>query len=303
MTRSDTDWRGGVLLIDKPSGPSSFDVVRRIRRHLGTKKVGHTGTLDPMADGLLVVCLGDATRAVPFLTAVDKTYEARVRLGLVSDTYDAEGECVRVTDRNECLTLKTEFIEATLGRFRGEIQQKPPVFSAIKIEGERAYAKARRGEAVEMPLRTVHIHQCVLQGRCDDEVSLLIRCSKGTYIRSIAHDLGQALEVGSVLVGLRRIEVGGLRVSDAVTLEALCERSMADARQMCLGVGDALPNWSRVVLSETQAYRVRTGQRLEASELPASNFLAYSAKGDLLALMKGTAENGETKILRGFPTV
>ena len=300
---TEADWRGGVLLIDKPSGPSSFDVVRVIRRHLKTKKVGHTGTLDPMADGLLVVCIGDATRAVPFLTAVDKTYLAKIRLGVTSDTYDAEGTCTRVTSKDEVTALATASIQAALGLFSGEIQQKPPMYSAIKIDGERSYARARRGEQVDMPSRTVHIHRCELQERTEDEITVLVHCSKGTYIRSIAHDLGESLNTGGVLIGLRRLSVGQLSVDDATDLQTFSAQSLEVAQAGCLTVGDALKDWPRVHLNESQAHRIRTGQRLSMAKLPARNFLAYDAQNRLLALMKGTADDGQTKILRGFPTV
>lgn len=296
-------WRGGVLLVDKPTGPSSFDIVRAVRRHLGTKKVGHTGTLDPLAGGLLVVCVGEATRVVPFLTAVDKRYIGRIQLGLVSDTYDSEGTCQRIMDVESITALSTSKVESALHGFRGDINQTPPSFSAIKIDGERAYTKARRGEQVEMPTRSVRIHRCELLGRKRDSITLDIECSKGTYIRSIAHDLGQTLNTGAVLTGLRRVSVGGLQVDKAIPLDQLLALSQEEARDRCIAVGDALPDWPRVQLDARQTQRIQNGQTLEWKELPSESFLAYSPQNRLIALMQGCSDKGETKILRGFPTV
>ena len=300
---TESPWRGGVLLVDKPSGPSSFDIVRAVRRQLGIKKVGHTGTLDPLAGGLLVVCVGEATRIVPFLTAVDKRYIASIQLGLISDTYDSEGACRRVMDIESINGLSTSKVETALDDFRGEIKQQPPSFSAIKIDGERAYTKARRGEQVEMPTRTVRIHRCELLGRDCDTITLDIECSKGTYIRSIAHDLGQLLHTGAVLTGLRRMSVGALPVDEAIPLDEFLALSQDEARGRCVAIGDALPNWPRVQLDERQTRRIQNGQTLEWSDLPNESFLAYNPQNRLIALMQASSDNGETKILRGFPTV
>ena len=202
----------GILKIDKPAGVTSHDVVRTVRRQMGQREVGHTGTLDPMATGLLVLTLGKATRIGRFLEAAEKAYVGRVALGEATDTYDAEGTVVAsapVPDLDEA-TVRS----AVVG-FQGPLAQRVPLFSAVKVGGERLHAKARRGDVVEAPIREVHIHDIRLTGWTKPALDIEVVCSKGTYIRTLATQIGDALGLPAHLVQLRRTRVGPHEVDDA----------------------------------------------------------------------------------------
>ncbi|WP_420454415.1 tRNA pseudouridine(55) synthase TruB [Rubrivirga sp.] len=217
----------GALLVDKPGGITSFGVVKKVRWALGVKKVGHAGTLDPMATGLLIVLVGrDATRQQDRFMGLPKVYTGTVRLGQTTTTYDAEGDVETEADASG---VTDAAVEAALGAFRGEIEQRPPVFSAIKKGGERLYKKARRGEAVEIEPRPTTVYSFEVTGRRGDDVDVRVECSKGTYVRSLAHDLGQALGVGGHLVALRREAIGPFEVSEAFELDALVEAARLPA--------------------------------------------------------------------------
>lgn len=207
-----------VLLVDKPAGWSSFDVIRKLRKILGVRKIGHAGTLDPMATGLLICLVGRATKLMEQVMGLPKAYTGTLRLGEVTPSYDAETD---VTERADWSHLTQADLEAARQAFLGEITQVPPVYSAIKVEGERLYKKARRGEDVEVPSRTVTIDAFELTGWEGPDVSFEVHCSKGTYIRSIAHDFGQRLGVGAHLVALRRTAIGPYDVADAWTIPKL----------------------------------------------------------------------------------
>jgi tRNA pseudouridine55 synthase len=207
-----------VLLVDKPKGWTSFDVIRRLRRTLGVRKMGHAGTLDPMATGLLIVLVGRATKLMNRFMMLPKVYEGTLRLGEVTPTYDAESE---VTERRDATVITESALESARTRFLGEIEQQPPAYSAVKVGGERLYKKARRGEEVERPLRKVRIDEFDILDRQGVDVSFRVRCSKGTYIRSLAHDLGTALGVGAHLVALRRTAIGSYTVDHAWTIAGL----------------------------------------------------------------------------------
>lgn len=212
-----------VLVVDKPAGPTSHDVVARIRRAVGHSRVGHTGTLDPAATGVLVVCLGRATRLVRFLQAGTKTYAARIQLGIETDTQDATGVELARTDASH---LDEHTVCGALTAFQGRFEQVPPMVSAVKVDGERLHAKARRGETVERAARPVEVSSLVLEGFVGGEVaevSVLLTCSAGTYVRTIAHDLGAALGVGGSLASLRRIANGAFSVDEAVDLARIDE--------------------------------------------------------------------------------
>jgi tRNA pseudouridine55 synthase len=213
------DMNGTVLLMDKPPGWSSFRVISVLRKLCGIRKIGHAGTLDPMATGLLVCCVGrTATRQVDTFMNLEKVYTGSLRLGQVTPSYDAETE---VVETHPWAHVSDETLAACRKDFIGTIQQRPPMYSAIKIGGERLYKKARRGEHVDRPLRTVHLYTFELMGREGPDVHFEVRCSKGTYIRSLAHDFGQALGVGAHLSALRRTAIGPHRVDTAWTVEAL----------------------------------------------------------------------------------
>jgi tRNA pseudouridine55 synthase len=213
----------GLLIVDKPSGWTSHDVVARVRRLAGTRKVGHAGTLDPMATGVLVLGLGRATRLLGYVSGADKTYEATVRFGETTNTDDAEGE---VTSKVDARDLDLERVRTAARGFVGDLEQVPSSVSAIKVSGERAYTKVRRGEEVELAARPVTVSQFELGGTSRPspdvlDVDIAVTCSSGTYIRALARDLGRALEVGGHLTALRRTRVGGFELSAARTLAQL----------------------------------------------------------------------------------
>jgi tRNA pseudouridine55 synthase len=297
----------GLLLIDKPKEYSSFDVIRDLRRSTGVKKMGHTGTLDPMATGLLVLCLGEGTKLVPYLTVDDKSYEAEVTFGISTDSFDADGE---VTDRNqldELVHLNEDLVRDALAQFLGTQEQIPPAFSAIKVNGERLYEKARRGEKVVVPSRVVTFYELAFlqffKGdgtlSCLPRVHIRVKCSKGTYIRSLATDLGAKLNVCAHLTSLRRTEAGGFKIEQAVTLDKLNADTL-DAHLIPLS--QALPQATLLSIDELSVQALRQGKPIKAPQDIATSELglcgALSANGDLVALL--TYERGMLKVLRGF---
>lgn len=206
----------GVLVVDKPEGITSHDVVGRLRRIFGQRQIGHTGTLDPMATGVIVATLGRATRLGRFLEATEKAYEGTVRLGVATTTYDAEGEVVETRD---VPPLDDDEVAAAAATLRGRLEQEVPAYSAVKVGGERLYAKARRDEAIELPKREVVVHALEILGREGPDVRVRARVSKGTYIRSLAVQLGAALGLPAHLRRLRRTEVGPFTLADAARLD------------------------------------------------------------------------------------
>lgn len=289
----------GVLLVDKPRGPTSFDVVARIRRALGERKVGHTGTLDPMATGLLPLCLGHGTRLVPFLTSMDKAYRATVRLGVATDTLDAEGREVRRDPPDRVAAVDAAAFEGVLAGFRGRIVQRPPAFSAIKVDGERLYERARRGEAVEAPPRAVEIHALTLVAAAPPEFTIEVRCSKGTYIRTLGADIGEALGLGAHLTALRRTATGPFTVEDALPLEAV-EADPAAALRALRSPADAVAHLPTIALAGDALADVRHGRRRAFPEAPVGLCRALDPAGRLVALME-TAGEAPASIIRGFP--
>jgi tRNA pseudouridine55 synthase len=248
----------GILLIDKPEGVTSFEVVRRARRALGIRKIGHLGTLDPMATGLLPLCLLEATKLVPYLMPEAKVYRARVRLGIATDTQDATGEVVA---RCETLPAPAQ-IYAAAAAFVGEVTQIPPMYSALHCQGERAYRRARRGEAVELPPRTVTVHELTVDEVAIPEFTLTVRCSQGTYIRTLAKDLGDVLGCGAHLKALRRLAVGGFRVEEALTLAALAELGREELERRIIPMARCLPGMRPVAVGLAEARQLRQGQLL-----------------------------------------
>jgi len=254
----------GVLNIDKPQGLTSHDVVARVRRLTGIRRVGHAGTLDPLATGVLLVCVGPATRFVEYLQQGEKVYETVIRLGEETDTYDAEGQIIA---RTPVPDFSLNVLEQALDAFRGEILQTPPMYSAIKRDGKPLYKLAREGKHVERPPRHVTIYEIVILDWQKPDLSLRITTSSGVYIRSIAHDLGRALGVGGHVRALRRVASGAFRVEDAVGLEEL-EAAGEDWPRYLHGLRGALSMLPAVVLTEAQAQRFRHGQRLALREHP-----------------------------------
>lgn len=276
----------GLLVVDKPEGLTSHDVVARVRRIAGTRRVGHTGTLDPMATGVLVLCLGKATRLIPYIEemgGVDaKEYEAQIRFGFETTTDDAEGEPRAAPAATAPVTVA--LVASALKAFVGELQQVPPAFSAKKVAGERAYAIARRGEEVEVKPSTVHVGAAELLGLDGDIARVRFACSRGTYVRALARDLGRALGLGAHLVGLRRTRSGVAGIDRAVRLDALTPGSLAGALIPMMSV---LESWPSVKVSDRDAADLRLGRALNPGKWgnePAGRLRVGDALGRLVAL-------------------
>lgn len=283
----------GILIIDKPAGWTSMDVCAKLRGIFHEKRVGHGGTLDPMATGVLPVFVGRATRAVEFAENSDKEYIAGLRLGLVTNTQDATGETL---EEREAL-VTGEALEAALARFRGEIAQVPPMYSAVKINGKKLYELARKGKEVERKPRSVTIHALELLGRPEagEDFQLRVRCSKGTYVRTLCHDIGQALGCGACMSSLRRTVAAGYTLADAVTLEQVQERGEALLRPL-----DSLfaRHPALTVRSPGQEKRVRCGNPVTLPGTADGTYRLYGQAGDFLCLSQ--ARGGELTALKNF---
>lgn len=287
----------GVLVIDKPSGPTSFDVVRRVRSLLKVSKAGHTGTLDPTATGVLPICLEDATKIAGYITEASKAYDAVIRLGVETDTQDAAG---KVIAEAPVPPLSVESIEAALGAFRGTFEQTPPMYSAVKVGGKRLYELAREGEVVERKARTVTVHELLLRDFSADELRISVKSSKGFFVRSLAHELGRAMGCGAHLKALRRTASGPFTLAQAVTLDKLMDPAV-DARayvaSKLVSVEAALGEMPKVAVTDEQARKVLHGVPLELAG-PAPLFQLVSPSGSLLAI--AAVENGRVKYRRVF---
>lgn len=269
--------------------PTSHDVVQIVRRLSGQRRIGHTGTLDPMASGLMVLCLGWTTRLVEYYQGHDKRYRAEVALGYETDTLDALG---KIVDTALVPSLTIADIGATLGQFRGETLQTPPVYSALKRGGESLHYKVRRGEAVEIEPRLVTIHALeLLAFRSPDRIEVDVRCSAGTYIRSLARDIGLALDTRATLIGLRRLEAGAFTVEDAHTLVALeTAAASGDLASLLLSPGAGL-DLPTVTVDSTTAQRLGQGQAVTLADVPPipTHLQAHSAGGALLGILQPLA--------------
>jgi tRNA pseudouridine55 synthase len=266
----------GLVVVDKAPGMTSHDVVARVRRLAGTRKVGHAGTLDPMATGVLVLGVDRATRLLGHLMLTEKAYDATIRLGVATTTDDAEGEVVSTSPVD---AVTEDDVRRALARFVGDIEQVPTAVSAIKVDGRRAYARVRAGEDVELPARPVTIHELEVHEVALPEVRISVRCSSGTYIRAIARDLGAALGVGGHLTALRRTAVGTFDLRVARTLEALAEDFAV------LPIADAArASFVPVDLDEGQAADVRFGRALDLSLPGEGPHALFAPDGAFLAL-------------------
>jgi tRNA pseudouridine55 synthase len=272
----------GVLVIDKPKGPTSFDVVRQVRGLLKVKKVGHTGTLDPMATGVLPLCLGEATKVAGFITEGDKAYDAVVRLGAETDTQDAEG---KVVAEAPVPALTTALLEEVLGRFRGSFEQVPPMYSAVKVGGKRLYELARAGEEVERASRHVTVYELVLRDFSATQLRLSVRCSKGFFVRTLAYDLGRALGCGAHLEGLRRTSSGPFTLAHALPLADLATlvKEPEVLAKRLLPVSEALTDLPAVRVNAADAVRVSHGVPVEAPAHP-GRVRVVGPEGALLAV-------------------
>jgi len=295
-------WRElhGIVLLDKPIGLSSNQALQAVRRLLRAAKGGHAGALDPMATGLLPLCFGEATKLAGSLLGSRKAYVADCRLGITTDTADSEGDIVQ---QRPVPLLDEAAIETALVRLRGRISQVPPVYSALKQGGERLYAKARRGEAVEVPPREVEVHRLDLLARDGDTLRLFVECGSGTYVRSLARDLGEDLGCGAHLTALRRLWVEPFREPRMVTLEELqraAEQGDEALLAWLLPVSAGLSDLPTVQLDEPQSLAISRGQTIQLDPSAVTGRCAASASdGTLLALLELDAD-GHTRILRGF---
>jgi len=254
---------GGALLVDKPEGPTSHDVVKWARRSLGVRRIGHTGTLDPFASGLLVLLVGPVTRLAEYLSALPKKYEARARLGIRTDTHDAKGRTVGVAD--PWVQPTRDRIEAELATFEGCGQQVPPQFSAKKVEGERMYKRARRGDTLELPPVDVEIFELRLTDYSPPEIAFTMTCSSGTYVRALARDLGDRLGVGAHLTALRRTDVGAFSVDSAVPGNLLREGLSPDPSHW-VEPAAAVGHLTTIRVEADAALRLRQGGAIPWSE-------------------------------------
>jgi tRNA pseudouridine55 synthase len=281
----------GVLVIDKPVGLTSHDVVQIIRRGTGIRRAGHTGTLDPRASGVLVVLIGPAVRLSEYVSASDKRYQATIHLGSSTDTYDAEG---RITASASLSNISEEQFENILQQFVGEIEQVPPPYSAVKVQGRKAYDMAREGEEVSLEPRTIQVYSLDLLEWDPPEVVTDVFCSSGTYVRSLANDLGNALGVGAHLVGLRRTKSGRFTLRDAVPLRRLQESFVAgDWYKFLIPAAEALADWPMVELDADQVELIRHGHRVPAEPGVQGWARGVSQQGDLVALLEADVEAHE----------
>ncbi|MEO7627499.1 MAG: tRNA pseudouridine(55) synthase TruB [Nocardioides sp.] len=270
----------GLVIVDKAAGMTSHDVVARVRRLAGTRKVGHAGTLDPMATGVLVLGLNRATRLLGHLMLTEKGYDATILLGATTTTDDAEGEVTATADTQH---LVEQDIREALKTFVGEIDQVPTAVSAIKVDGKRAYQRVRDGEEVELKARRVTIHELFVTDVRGPEVDVRVRCSSGTYIRAIARDLGAALGVGGHLTALRRTAVGRFDLAQAKTLEEL-----GDELTLVLIADAARATFPAVDLDDEQAADVRVGRPLGLSLPGTGEHALFAPDGEFLALYEPT---------------
>lgn len=248
----------GVLLFDKPLELSSNTALQKVRRLFQAEKAGHTGTLDPLATGLLPICFGEATKFSNALLDADKTYRALLRLGQTTTTGDAEGEITAELP----VEVGQEEVDAVLARFRGDIRQLPPMYSALKHQGKPLYEYIRSGETVEREPRSVTIHELLLNSFSGNEMDITVRCSKGTYIRTLAEDIGAALGCGAHLIGLRRTAIAHFDLKDAHTLPQLEAMSDAERDACILPLQSLMPDMPRLELDAVQVQRLAQGQRL-----------------------------------------
>jgi tRNA pseudouridine55 synthase len=280
----------GVLVIDKPVGLTSHDVVQIIRRGTGIRRAGHTGTLDPRASGVLVVLIGPAVRLSEFVSASDKRYQATIRLGSSTETYDAESE---PTEEMPVNVTEEQFTEL-LTSYVGQIEQVPPPYSAIKVDGEKAYDKARRGEEVDLEPRLIDVYNLELLEWAPPEVVIDVHCSSGTYVRSLANDLGEALGIGAHLVGLRRTMSGQFTLRHSVSLRRLREAFDSGTwAQFLIPAAEALSDWYTITLDGELMEKVRHGHRFPAEEDRTGWARAVSEQGDLVALLEVVEETHE----------
>ena len=281
----------GIVIVDKPQEWTSQDVTARLRRVFNTRRIGHGGTLDPMATGVLPVFVGRATRGVEFFEHAQKAYEAVLRLGLTTDTEDTSGT---VLTQQEVRISEEEFL-GILPQFRGKIQQIPPMYSALKVNGQKLCDLARKGKAVERKPREIEIFQLECLEFTGTEARIRVRCSKGTYIRTLCKDIGEALGCGGCMAQLRRVQAGSYTIAEAVPLQTLLETE--DPEAYLRPVDTMFPQYPAITLTENQEKRCRNGNAFSV-KLPDDTYRAYSASGEFLMLAK--VEGGIMSTVKSF---
>ena len=285
----------GILVIDKPAGWTSQDVAAKLRGVFHERRVGHGGTLDPMATGVLPIFIGRATRAAEFAESAEKEYIAGLRLGLVTNTQDTTGEALE--EHPVCVTR--EEVQAALQRFLGQISQIPPMYSAIKINGQKLYELARRGQEVERKPRSITIHELELLEGADADYLLRVRCSKGTYVRTLCHDLGRALGCGGCMSSLRRTRAGSFTLSQAVTMQQVLNFAAEQAPQALLMPVDAVFSMHPpLIVTMGQAAKLKNGAQIKDWQFRPGTYRVYAEDGEFLLL--GRVENGGLTTIKSF---
>jgi tRNA pseudouridine55 synthase len=287
----------GILILDKPIGASSNQALQRVRKLLRARKAGHCGSLDPLATGVLPICLGEATKFSSYLLGADKSYRALCRLGQTTTTGDAEGEVLETAP----VCVDVSQIEELLPSFVGEIEQIPPMYSALKHEGKRLYQLAREGKQVERQPRRIEIFRLQLLSFDGRDMEIDVSCSKGTYIRTLAEDIGKQLGCGAYLAALHRTRVGGFDQSDALTMERLQDLQQQDGNrleQLLLPVGAALADFPEVVLSASDSLDICCGKRLAPGVCEVSGLCRLSTEEGVFIGLGEVAADGELKAKR-----
>lgn len=283
----------GVILLDKPTGRSSNAVLQRIKWLLNAKKAGHTGSLDPLATGLLPICLGQATKVSEYLLHSHKKYTTVIKLGEVTDTLDSEGE-VTIT---HMVNVTDEQLQAALEQFRGDIKQVPPMYSALKKDGQPLYKLARKGEIIERPARDMTVHSLTARRIDELHVELKVHCSSGFYIRSLAHDLGQALGCGAHVVELRRTDIKALKVEQAHSMETIENAELAD---LLLPIDTLIEHMPKIEISDAQATSMLQGKATPADGLVTHELTRfYRPNGELFGVGE-VSEMGAIKAQKTF---
>ena len=281
----------GIVIVDKPQGWTSQDVTARLRRVFNTRRIGHGGTLDPMATGVLPVFVGRATRGVEFFEHAEKTYEAVIRFGIMTDTEDITGT---VLETREVHISEKDFL-GILPQFRGKIQQIPPMYSALKVNGQKLYDLARKGQEVERKPRGIEIFELACLEFSGETARIRVRCSKGTYIRTLCKDMGQALGCGGCMEALRRVSAGEYTIAEAVPLQELLDTQ--EPEKYLRGVDSMFRNYAAVTLTPKQETRCRNGNSFSLN-IADGTYRAYGQNGDFLMLAK--VESGVMSTIKSF---
>jgi tRNA pseudouridine55 synthase len=289
----------GVLIVDKPIGMTSHQVVQEIRKGTRIKRAGHTGTLDPRASGVLVILVGPAVRLSQYISAEDKRYQSTIKLGEKTDTYDGEGKITGTSD----VDVTYEQLSAALKNFVGEIEQVPPPYSAVKVKGKHAYDLARKGEEVHLEPRLINVYSLDLLEWTTPEAVVDVHCSSGTYVRSLAYDLGELLGCGANLTGLRRTKSGRFTLRDAIPLRKLQEAFETNSwYQYLIPAADALSDWNSITLSNEEVEAVKHGLRIPREEGFEKMVRAITEQGELVGLMEYDPDNKEYQPRKVFFT-